>query len=136
VQVTDDGGLTAVDTATVNVIYNFSDFFQPIDNLPAFNTVKAGQSIPVKFSLGGNQGLTIFAMNYPKSEQIACDSTALVDGIEETVTAGASGLSYDLSTDTYTYIRKTDKGWANSCRQVVVKLNDGTVHRANFEFTK
>jgi len=31
---------------------------------------------------------------------------------------------------------KTEKGWANSCRQLVVKLNDGTIKRANFKFTK
>ncbi|HEX9441730.1 MAG TPA: ExeM/NucH family extracellular endonuclease, partial [Roseiflexaceae bacterium] len=136
VQVTDSGGLTAIDTATVNVIYNFAGFFQPVDNLPTINSVKAGNAIPVKFSLSGDQGLNIFAAGYPKTEVIACDSTAPVDGIEETVTAGSSSLSYDASTDTYTYVWKTNKTWANSCRQLVVQLNDGTFHRANFTFTK
>ncbi|HLO29831.1 MAG TPA: PxKF domain-containing protein, partial [Anaerolineales bacterium] len=136
VQVTDSGGFTAVDSATVNVIYNFNGFFQPVDNLPTFNVVKAGSGIPVKFSLSGDQGLSIFTAGYPKSEMIACSSTDPVDGIEETVTAGSSGLSYDALTDTYTYTWKTDKAWANSCRQLVVKLNDGTLHRANFKFTK
>lgn len=114
--------------------YAFTGFFQPVDNLPFVNSVKAGQAIPVKFSLGGNQGLNIFEPGYPKSQQIACDSTAPVDGIEETVTAGSSSLSYDASTDTYTYVWKTEKPWANTCRQLVVKLNDGTFHRANFKF--
>ena len=116
--------------------YDFTGFFQPVDNLPVFNTVKAGQAVPVKFSLNGDQGLNIFAAGYPKSEVLACNSTDPVDGVEETVTAGGSSLSYDPVTDTYTYIWKTDKAWANSCRQLVVKLNDGTVHRANFNFTK
>ena len=136
VQVSDDGGLTAVDSATVNVIYNFDGFFQPVNNLPTYNLVKAGQAIPVKFSLGGDQGLTIFAAGYPKSEQIPCSSTAPADGIEETVTAGGSSLSYDPLTDTYDYVWKTAKPWANTCRQLVIKLNDGTLHRANFQFTK
>jgi len=114
--------------------FNFSGFFQPVDNLPTLNMVKAGQAIPVKFSLNGDQGLNIFAAGYPRSQNIECDSTTVVDGIEETVTAGSSSLSYDPSTDTYTYVWKTNKAWANTCRQLVVKLNDGTYHQANFKF--
>ena len=136
VQATDDGGRTAVDAATVNVIYNFAGFFQPVDNLPTLNTLKAGQAVPVKFSLAGNQGSTIFAAGYPRSESIACNSTAPVDGIEETVAAGGSSLSYDAATDTYNYVWKTDKAWANTCRQLVIQLIDGAFHRANFKFTR
>jgi uncharacterized protein len=136
VQVTDDGGLSAVDSATVNVIFNFAGFFQPVDNQPTLNLVKAGQAIPVKFSLGGDQGLSIFAAGYPKSEQITCDASEPVDGIEETVPAGGSSLSYDPVTDRYTYVWKTDKAWANTCRQLVLKLTDGTFQRADFQFTK
>jgi len=134
VQVTDDDGLTAVDTATVNVIYNFNGFFQPVDNSPVVYVVKAGQSIPVKFSLNGDQGLNIFAAGYPVSQQIACESGAPPDDIEQTDTAGSSGLSYDPDSDQYHYVWKTDKAWAGTCRQLVVKLNDGTYHRANFSF--
>jgi hypothetical protein len=124
----------AFELATLTVIYNFSGFFQPVDNLPTLNVVKAGSAIPVKFRLSGDQGLNIFAAGYPRSQIIQCDSTAVVDGIEETVTAGSSSLSYNPSTDTYTYVWKTDKAWANTCRQLVVKLNDGTCHQANFKF--
>ena len=134
VQVTDGGGLTATDEATVVVIYNFNGFFQPIDNLPVLNVVRAGSAVPVKFSLGGNKGLAIFEAGYPKSEAIACDSTVPVSGVDETSTAGSSGLSYNAITDQYTYVWKTEKPWANSCRQLVVKLQDGTFHRANFKF--
>ena len=134
VQVTDNGGLTATDEATVVVIYNFAGFFQPVDNLPILNVVKAGSSVPVKFSLAGNQGLAIFEAGYPKSEAIPCDSTVPVSGVDETSTAGSSGLTYNPTTDQYTYVWKTEKSWANSCRQLVVKLNDGTFHRANFKF--
>jgi TolB protein len=116
------------------IIYNFTGFFQPIDNLPVVNTVNAGRAIPVKFSLGGDQGLNIFETGYPKSVKIACDSTAHLDILEETVTAGSSTLSYDAGTDTYTYVGKTNKAWAGTCRQLIVKLNDGTSHLANFQF--
>lgn len=104
--------------------YNFNGFFQPIDSLPTLNAVKAGQAIPVKFSLNGDQGLDIFAVGFPKSQTIQCASTNPVDGIEETVTAGSSSL-YDATSDLYTFIWKTDKAWAATCRQLVVQLNDG-----------
>jgi hypothetical protein len=137
VQVTDSGGLTAVDSATVNVIYNFNGFFSPIENLPTFNMVKAGQGVPVKFSLSGDKGLNIFAAGYPKTQTTTCPSSSdPVVVIEETVTAGSSSLSYDPVTDTYTYVWKTNKSWANSCRQLIVQLNDGTVHTVNFQFTR
>jgi len=116
--------------------YKFTGFFQPVDNLPTVNTVNAGRAVPVKFSLGGNQGLNILAAGYPLSTQIACNTLATLDQIEQTVTAGSSSLSYDATSDQYTYVWKTDKSWAGSCRQLTVKLNDGTSHQANLEFKK
>jgi hypothetical protein len=118
-------------------LYAFSGFFSPVDNPPANNEVKAGRAIPVKFSLGGDQGLDIFESGYPKSVQMPCESTGSVDAIEQTLSDKASHLTYDATTDTYTYVWKTDKEWANTCRQLVVKLNDGsTEHVANFKFVK
>ena len=116
--------------------YDFTGFYAPVDNLPTLNAVKAGQAVPVKFSLGGDQGLDVFADGFPKSSVIPCDSTEGIDGIEETVTAGSSSLSYDSASDTYTYVWKTNKGWAKSCRQLVVTFDDGTTQRANFKFRK
>ena len=46
VRVTDTDGFTATDTATVNVIWNFSGFFPPVANLPGLNSVKAGARWP------------------------------------------------------------------------------------------
>jgi hypothetical protein len=73
--------------------------------------------------------------DYPKSAEIDCSSTAPVDGVEQTVTAGGSSLSYDATSDAYTYVWKTSKPWAaGSCRQLVLELSDGSEHRANFKF--
>src|SRR6266542_2615003 len=123
-------------TQYTNVIFNFTGFFRPVDNLPVLNIVKAGSAVPVKFSLNGNQGLNIFATGYPVSVSMSCTTTDLYDYIEETVTAGGSSLSYDASANQYVYVWKTEKSWAGSCRQLVVKLSDGTYHRANFNFAK
>ncbi len=119
---------------TVVVAYHFTGFYQPISNLPALNSVKGGSSVPVKFSLGGNQGLDVFAAGYPRSQVIACGSTVPVDGGEATNTPGSSGLTYDAASNSYSYVWKTEKTWANSCRQLIVRFNDGTLYRANFSF--
>jgi hypothetical protein len=130
------------DNPTLGVIHDpsgpasvFDWFASPVNDLPVVNTLKAGAAVPVKFSLGGDRGLGILAAGYPKSATIACDSSAEFDGIETTVTAGSSGLQYDAALDQYTYVWKTDKAWAGTCRQLVLKLSDGTFHRANFKLT-
>lgn len=114
--------------------YDFGGFYEPVNNLPTTNTVKAGSAVPLKFDLGGDQGLDIFAAGYPKSQQIKCDSEAPTDGIEQTETAGDSGLSYDAATNRYAYVWKTNRAWSDTCREFVMKLDDSTVHRASFEF--
>jgi hypothetical protein len=114
--------------------YNFSGFFDPVQNPPLINSVQAGRSVPIKFSLSGDQGLAVLEPGYPKSATIPCDSNPSVDGGDETDTAGSSALSYDASQDQYVYVWKTDKRWAGTCRQFVLRLIDGTAHRANFMF--
>jgi hypothetical protein len=99
------------------------------------NVVKAGRAVPLKFSLGGDEGLDIFAEGYPKSRQIDCSSSAPLDTIEQTTSAaGGSDLSYDATTERYAYAWKTREAWSGTCKQLVVKLDDGSVHRANFKF--
>jgi hypothetical protein len=132
----DNVGHTVTKDCTYHVNYNWSGFFRPVDNPETVNSVKAGSAIPVKFSLAGNQGLNIFAANFPASQKITCDTSDPVDLIEETVTAGGSSLSYDSSLDQYNYVWKSDKSWAGTCRQLTVKTADGTPHIAIFKFLK
>ena len=75
-------------------------------------------------------------MKPARAQQIACNASAILDPIEQTVTVGSSSLSYDLTTDQYIYVWKTDKVWARTCRKLIVRLNDGTDHLAYFNFTK
>ena len=90
--------------------------------------------LEVTMTVRGHHGDAIFAPGYPKSAQIACNSDALVSGIEPTVTAGGSSLSYNATTDQYAYVWKTDQAWAKTCRQLVLEIQDGSLHRANFTF--
>jgi hypothetical protein len=114
--------------------YNFTGFFQPVDNLPALNVASAGSAIPVKFSLGGNQGLAIFAPGYPASSPIQCDANEPGTTIEETVNAGDSGVSYDASTGQYSYVWKTQRSWNRTCRLLVVRFADNSQYLAKFRF--
>jgi len=45
-------------------------------------------------------------------------------------------LSFDAASGRYNYVWKTDKPWANTCRQLILNFNDGSVQRANFKFTQ
>ena len=100
------------------------------------NVLPAGKQVPVKFSLGGNYGLGIFAAGYPQSQQIGCNSQAATNTISTAATS--SGLAYDAKSNQYTYTWKTDKTWSaapgSPCRQLVLSFVDGHVLRANFKF--
>src|SRR5215210_1189024 len=134
VEAADEAGNAASESHTYGVVYDFGGFFSPVDNPGVLNRVQAGSAVPVKFGLSGDQGLDVFAEGYPRSQRITCDSAAPVDDIEQTVGARESGLAYDATADQYSYVWKTSKAWSGTCRQLVVKLNDGTAHRANFRF--
>ena len=124
------------DSATIKyrVRYKFRGFSSPVNNPPTLNAMEAGRAVPVRFGLGGDQGLEVFAEGYPRSEQVPCDPATPVDGIEQTVRAATSSLSYDAGTQRYEYTWKTDPAWAGTCRQLVMKLKDGTSRRADFKF--
>jgi hypothetical protein len=119
--------------------YSFTGFFSPVNNPTdpePVNSVKAGQSVPVKFSLGGDQGLDVLDEEEspnPKLVFTQCDPDDEVDPLEETSTAN-NGLTYNALTDTYSYVWKTVKAWKGKCGTLTVKLDDGSEHTANFEF--
>ena len=63
-----------------------------------------------------------------------CNTSDPTSEIEATVTAGGSSLTSDPATGQYNYVWKTNSAWKGTCRQLIVKLNDGTRHTANFQF--
>ncbi len=134
VTATDNAGNFATVTHTYRVVYDFTGFFLPVGNLPTLNVVSAGGAVAVKFSLGGDQGLSILAPGYPVSSPVACDASEPGVVIEETVTAGNSGMTYDTVAGHYTYVWKTEKSWKGTCRMLVVRFNDGSEHYAKFRF--
>jgi len=78
--------------------------------------------------------LNIVAAGYPISTPIACNASEPGSTINQTVNAGGSSLSYNATTDQYSYVWKTENAWRGTCRMFVLKLADGTKHYAKFRF--
>ena len=136
VTVTTAGGTSATSAAdhyTYLAPYPFTGFFSPVDNPPTVNMVNAGQSIPIKFSLGSDLGLGIIAGSRPPNH-LPCTTGAPVNAATETDTAGGSGLQYDSGSDTYAYVWKASKASAGTCQVLTLALTDGTVHTAEFQY--
>jgi len=80
--------------------------------------------------------LDVISSGYPQSLPVDCTKDQ-VDAVEQVAPAGSnSGLTYDAASDQYNYVWKTDQSFSRSCRQFVIRLKDGSYHRANFNFTK
>jgi hypothetical protein len=112
---------------------------------PTLNAVNPGATRPMTFSLGGDQGLDIFASDSPYSRLVDCNTLKTVDPASQfitprpipvpTETPGNSGLSYDPSTGLYTYPWRTLRAWDGTCREFVLTRKDGVQHRAYFRFS-
>ena len=132
VRTTDNAGNPGSRTVSYSVVYDFDGFFWPVKNLPSSNRWKAGTPVPVRFSLGGYRGARPEAAGYPQS-------TRCGGGDGEQVARAAKKkpvFEYARRSGRYTLLWKTEKRWAGQCRVFVLKLDDGSVHTARFEFAK
>jgi hypothetical protein len=114
-------------------VYDFEGFFRPIENLPVMNVVQAGRSVPIKFSLGGDHGLGIFAADSPSSAPLTPCPLSSATPLEGTAPTAGSALSYDPVSGVYTYAWKTERAWAGTCRELTVRLDDGQERTARFQ---
>ena len=134
VHATDGAGNPATKTVTYSVAYDFDGFFWPVKNPPDVTKWKAGVPVPIRFSLNGFQGARPEADGYPRS--MSCGG-----GDVQLVARAAQGKKksvfvYHKHSDQYVMLWKTERKWAGTCRDFVLKLDDGSVHTARFEFTK
>jgi WD40-like Beta Propeller Repeat len=126
VTATDENGRTATHTYAYTVIYDLRGFDPPVGTSGVYDNAKAGEAIPLKFTLGGAQGLDVITktMWYP----VTCGDW-LPAG------AGASGqgkLSYNASTGKYTYLVNSDRSWKGSCFLLRFDLADGWNYGATY----
>jgi extracellular elastinolytic metalloproteinase len=107
-------------------------------NPPALNVRAAGSTLAVQFNLGGDLGADpLKSAHSPASQQISC---ATLEPLQYAITeptndAGTSALRYHRQQQRYQYNWQTREDWVDTCRQLLLILDDGTQHRANFRFT-
>ena len=131
VTVTDkDGGQSATYTRPVTVGWRWSGFLAPVVDAPKINTERAGNSIPIKFNLAGYRGMEVLAAGYPKVKGCSAGDETLVS----TSAAQGQDFRYQTTGSQYVYVWKTEREWRSSCREFVLRLADGTEHRATFLF--
>jgi len=119
---------------TYHVICDFGGFYPPVEPAPGLNEAKAGSSLPLNFSLGGDRGLEVIVAGYPASQPVDCETLEPIGSLEPAEPPGRSGLSYAAGNGWYTTVWKTGKAWAGGCRTRVIQLVDGTEHPAHFQF--
>ena len=88
--------------------------------------------MPVKFSVSGAGGTLsdVLAAGYPQAAPVSCTAPEAVTSGEPT--SGVGNPSAEVGDD-FHYDWKTDRSW-HGCRALIVKLVDGSYHRAVFDF--
>jgi Tol biopolymer transport system component len=126
----DRAGNTSTLTRRYRVVYAFSGFFAPLRPFPELASLEAGETVPVKFSLAGDQGLGILASGSPTWRPVDCASgTPLGDA-----SGAGHTLAYLTGSDRYHLHVESDAGWRGTCRRLAVRLADGTTHFADVRF--
>jgi hypothetical protein len=46
------------------------------------------------------------------------------------------GRAYDAAVDEYKFVWKTARSWSGTCRELILRLDDGTAYRAVFAFAR
>jgi probable HAF family extracellular repeat protein len=118
---------------TVTSTWPFSGFANPINAPPAFNTITAGRELMLRFGLGGDHGLGIFAAGSPSSVEVSC-ATGTPTGSATPLSSNDFELRYQAGPDRYTLRWNTSRDWAGTCRQLTLALMDGSTHVALFSF--
>jgi hypothetical protein len=120
----DSSGNAASASTSYSVVYAFDGYYAPLVAEPASVTLRAGDVVPAKFSLHGDQGLDVLT----RAAWRPCGVTT-----NDWSRAGGS-LTYNGGPDRYTFAWATDKTWAGSCKELLLTLRDGMTHSAYVSF--
>jgi hypothetical protein len=112
----------------------FHGFLRPLVNPPGVNKVHAGRRVLLKFLLNRVRDLDPYAAGYPRSGAVPCTFDQDVE-VGDPTSGRRFRVPISRTREFHAYQWSTDRSWAGTCRQFVLKLADGSVHRANFRFT-
>jgi len=133
-RVTDEGGLSDADTATVTVLpWTLKGFYQPVDMNGVYNVVKKGSTVPFKFEIfaGPTELTDISSIKSFTSTPASCATSVATDDIEQTAADGTS-LRYDATAGQFIYNLKM-LGTAGKCTRVTMTTIDGSSLVASFK---
>lgn len=132
-EATTDGGFSP--WGAVRTKYDLDGFFAPVLNATdGVNTVKAGRTIPLKFSLGGDFGLGVIAGGQPTLTAFQCPNT-VNPPIDPADPVPQSQLRFDSGSSHYTYLWKSESIYAGNCYTLTFTFTDGQALQAKFQFT-
>ncbi len=117
VRARDAAGNESSATRTYRVVYPFAWLDVPAQN-------KAGRELALRFSIGGDHGLSVLA---------ATTSHRCAGGLPD---PGTGALKYSVVQERYTYVWETERSWAGSCRTFTLALADGTSYSVDLQLTK
>jgi len=125
----DQAGNPTYKSAWYRVVYPFGGFAAPIAN-GTLNDLRAGDAVPLKFSLGADYGLDV--VTAATQQPIDCATRAPLGA----ATSAGGTLTYNTSQARYLYDWSSQKASAGTCRSVTLALRDGTQHVADFRLVK
>jgi hypothetical protein len=132
----DNAGNTGIGVFPYTVGFEFVGFASPLKNDGVLNQARAGQAIPLKWRILDGRGSPVTGQSYAELTvvDLACASGSTVDQLEE-YSAGESGLQ-EIGDGYYQLNWKTPRTYAGSCKALQLRLGDGAVRTAHFQFVK
>jgi hypothetical protein len=108
-----------------------------VKDAPTWNRRGAGQTIHVRFSLGGDWGTKVIKGGWPRVRRVSCTTHKPIAGTDWQIRPFGGALAYADSTEAYTLSWKIPAAWgsgAMACRELRVQLIDGSTHSLFFRF--
>jgi hypothetical protein len=111
----------------------FGGFEAPINAPPALNSARAGSTVPTKFTLSEQGGAPDVAAVF-SSQQVDCDTRLAVAGAPFVPALTPGSRVLESSGNQFSFNWKTDRVWAGTCRQLIIRLQDVADPVAFFRF--
>jgi hypothetical protein len=129
----DNAGNTASTSRGYDVqAWTLKGFYAPVDMGGAYNVVKGGSTVPLKFEIfAGDELTTTAAVKSFTTTRITCNGAAVQDPVEILSTGGTS-LRYDTTAGQFIQNWKTPTG-AGTCYSATMTAADGSSVTAFFK---